>query len=166
LLCEARLSDFAQPIIVAARSWLQQPTTHGLFLTGATGTSKTWLAAAMVRTLVEAGRRVGFRCAADFYADLRATINDADVAELTILSQATEPEFFVLDDVGAGGLTDFERRSTLHLLEHRLNYLRPTIVTSNLSVEQIALVMDERIASRLAGFTRMAMTGRDRRERS
>ena len=166
LLHEARLSDFAQPLLCAGRRWLEQPT-NGLLLTGPTGTGKTWLGAAIVRALVERGKTVAFRCGADFYADLRATFNSSpDVTEHTVLSQFAEVEFLFFDDVGSGSLSDYERRSTLHVLDRRLNHLRPTIVTTNLSLEQVAQGMDERIASRLSGFTRIAMTGRDRRGRS
>ncbi len=123
----------------------------------------------MVRALVERGgtrSRVTFKLASDFYADIRATFTNPGVTEITILNQFGDVEFLVLDDLGAGSLSDFERRSTLHVLDRRLNHLRPTIITSNLSLEQIAQGMDERIGSRLRGFTRIAMTGRDRRERT
>jgi DNA replication protein DnaC len=83
-----------------------------------------------------------------------------------VLTRLTDAEFLVLDDVGAGSLSDHERRSTLHLLDRRINHLRPTIITSNLTVDEIGRAMDERIASRLNSFTAVALTGRDRRRRA
>lgn len=165
LLFPARLSQFAEPLLGAARRWLEQPS-HGLLLTGPAGTGKTWLGAAIVRALIERGRMVTFKGAADFYLDLRSSFTDPDVTEITILNRFADVEFVVLDDIGSGSLSDHERRSTLHLLDRRMNYLRPTIVTSNLTLEQIAEKLDERIASRLSGFTRIVMAGRDLRGRS
>jgi hypothetical protein len=160
----ARLSDFTRPLMDAGQRWLAEPTS-GLLLTGPTGTGKSWFAAGLVRALVEAGNKVTFSCASDFYAAIRASFN-TDVSELTVLSQFTDVPFLAFDDLGAGGLSDFERRAVLGVLDRRLNFLRPSIVTSNLSVELIAEKLDERIASRLSGFTRIVMTGRDRRART
>jgi hypothetical protein len=165
LLQAARLSHFAEPLLGAAQRWLEQPS-HGLFLTGPAGTGKTWLGAAIVRALIERGKMVRFKAAADFYLAIRSSFTNPNVDEFTILSQAGEPEVFLFDDLGAGSTSDFERRAALHVLDTRLSHLRPTIVTSNLSVEQIGQVMDERIASRVGAFTRIAMTGRDLRGKS
>jgi DNA replication protein DnaC len=61
----------------------------------------------------------------------------------------------VWDDVGAGSLTDFERRVLLELLDARVNGLRPMIITSNWLFGEISEKMDDRIASRLATFTQI-----------
>lgn len=68
-----------------------------------------------------------------------------------------------MDDLGAGSLSDHERRCTLELLDRRLDAMRPTVVTTNWTIEQIGERMDERIASRLGGFVVMAFTGGDQR---
>jgi DNA replication protein DnaC len=162
LLQGARLSDCPQPLVDIAERWLAQPTS-GILLTGSPGRGKTWIAAGIVRALVGAGKKVLFKCAEDFYLELRAGFDNPDSREVLILSQFSDVEFLVLDDIGAGSLSDYERRSTLHVLDRRMDYLRPTIVTSNLTLEGIAEKLDERIASRLSGFTRIVMTGRDRR---
>jgi hypothetical protein len=41
--------------------------------------------------------------------------------------------------------------------------MRPTVVTTNWTIEQIGKRMDERIASRLSGFMVIALIGKDRR---
>jgi chromosomal replication initiation ATPase DnaA len=165
LFQHARLSDFTRPLMDAGQSWLAHPTS-GLVLTGPTGTGKTWFAAGLVRGLAETGRKVTFKPAEDFYLELRSGFDNRDVSEVSLLSRFADVEFLVLDDIGAGSLSDYERRSTLHVLDLRMRYLRPTIVTSNLTLEVIAAAMDERIASRLGSFTRIALTGRDRRGRT
>jgi DNA replication protein DnaC len=148
-----------------AERWIAQPTS-GIFLTGLSGRGKTWFSAGIVRALVGAGKKVLFISAEDFYLKLRSGFDNPGSSEVSILSQFSDVEFLVLDDVGAGSLSDYERRSTLRLLDNRTNYLRPTIVTSNLTLEGIAEKLDERIASRLSGFAHIVMTGRDRRGRS
>ena len=62
-----------------------------------------------------------------------------------------------------GGLTDFERRTFLDVVEGRLSNLVPTVVTTNWGLKDIAEKLDERIASRLAGLTQLKLVGDDMR---
>ena len=71
--------------------------------------------------------------------------------------------FLLLDDLGSGSLSDHERRNTLEILDQRLNRRLPTVVTTNLELDAIARLMDDRIASRLAGFSYFQLSGPDRR---
>ena len=163
---DARLLDFSEPIRKATEQWLKYPTC-GLLLLGGVGTGKTYLSAVIARALVESDRTVIFQSAADFYAELRASFNsmEAGVNEYSLVTRLSDVEFLILDDVGSGSLSDHERRSTLHLLEVRLNHLRSTIISSNLTLDEISSGLDERIASRLSSFTKFVLTGRDRRRR-
>ena len=70
----ARLVDFDEGLKGAAAHWLAQPS-YGLLLLGSAGVGKTYFAAAIARALVESGKTVIFRSAADYYADLRAKRN-------------------------------------------------------------------------------------------
>jgi len=79
------------------------------------------------------------------------------------MSTLEKSRFLVLDDLGAGSLSDCERRYTLELIDTRLNSMRPTIVTSNWNLEEISERMDDRVASRLAGFAALELAGKDRR---
>ena len=81
------------------------------------------------------------------------------------MQEYAEIPLLVLDDLGAGSLSDHERRCTLELLERRLNAMRPTVVTTNWTIEQIGKLMDERIASRLSAFAVISFIGKDLRAR-
>jgi hypothetical protein len=74
-----------------------------------------------------------------------------------------DASLLALDDLGAGGLSDFERRVTLEIFDRRLNDRRPTVVTTNWELESIAEKMDDRIASRLATYACLRLGGEDRR---
>lgn len=160
---KASLVDFQGATRDLADDWILNPS-DGLFVTGACGTGKTHLAAAIVRHLTV--KRVGviFKRSADFYREVRELFRtDSAATECAIMSPLEKTRFLIFDDLGAGSLSDCERRYTLELLDTRLNQMRPTVVTSNWNLQQIADKMDDRIASRLAGFVALELAGKDRR---
>jgi hypothetical protein len=72
-----------------------------------------------------------------------------------------------LDDLGARRPTDFAIDCAYRVIDRRWSRGQETLVTSNLSVEQVADQWDERIASRILGFGRaVKMDGQDWRVRS
>lgn len=160
---EARLQDFRGPALDSVLSWVSCPG-DGLFLTGSVGTGKTHLAAAITRHLFEGKASVAFQRCAEFYAAVREMYRREE-SEALLLSPLLTPRFLILDDLGAGSLSDSERRFTLEVLDRRANRLKPTVVTSNWSLQEIAEKLDDRVASRLSGFTRLELSGQDRRMR-
>jgi len=156
----ARLSGFKGATISAVGDWLEQKNSPGLFIFGAPGIGKTFLAVAICRTLLEAGQDVLLRSAARFYRELRGGFN-SERGEESILNEYVGALWLLLDDLGAGALTDFERRYLQDLLDQRAD--RRTIITSNLTVADFGQRLDERIASRLSEFTSLRFTGADRR---
>lgn len=165
LYWEARLRDFSKQAEEEVGRWLEQPG-YGLLVVGPVGTGKTYLAAAIARWAIEADMRVCFTRASDFFAELRDVYHIVGGSEASVMEKYKKPHLLILDDLGSGSLSDHERRSTLSLLDSRLNYLLPTVVTSNLTLERIGALMDERIASRLSSFRVLALTGRDRRKKN
>lgn len=69
----------------------------------------------------------------------------------------------ILDDLGVSKKSDFIPDIIYLILNKRMELDRPTIVTSNLTLEQIGDLMDDRLASRLASFEQIELKGRDRR---
>lgn len=161
----AELEDFSGPVCEFIRGWFLNPS-DGLFINGACGTGKTHLAAGIVRQFIFKGANVAFKRSADFFCEVREMFKEHfEGGETSVISPLERVRFLVFDDLGAGSLSDCERRYTLKLIDTRLNKLRPTVVTSNWNLQEIAERMDDRIASRLAGFAALELVGNDRRIR-
>jgi DNA replication protein DnaC len=161
----ASLDDFTQDFALYLRDWIGQSPIPSLMLIGPTGTGKTHAAAAIVRLGHEAKKPVLFKSASDFYAAARNGFNQPNTSTEDVMRLYGQCHMLVLDDLASGSLSDYERRCTQELLDMRLNHLRPTIVTTNWTLEQIKDRMDERIASRLSVFEVLALVGGDQRRK-
>jgi hypothetical protein len=157
------LEDFPEDFSQFIRDWIGQSPTPSLLLTGPTGTGKTHMAAAIVRLRVETKGPILFKRASAFYSAVRESFSQPNVSEADVMRKYGEYPMLVLDDLGSGSLSDHERRSTLELLEMRSDDFRPTVVTTNWTIEQIGERMDDRIASRLSEFKLLRFEGKDRR---
>jgi DNA replication protein DnaC len=158
----ARLADFKETTIERLKEFFGKPDSLGLLIFGHTGVGKTYLAAAITRELLEIGQEILFLEVSRLYSELRECMKRNE-SEESLIAQYVHARWLVLDDFGAGALTDFERRYALDLLNRRANAKRKTILTTNLRLEEIAEKLDERIASRLSGFDQIEAQGKDRR---
>jgi DNA replication protein DnaC len=164
---KARISDFGDLP-------LQPPNDDGLFLTGATGTGKTHLATAwLVRRLPSSlyvddhgkiqAHGLWWDTAPEILGELRGTFGDRGAgSEQSVIWRLGGMELLVIDDLGAEQTTDWTGQALYRLICRRINECRPTIVTSNLSLEELDR-RDPRLASRLGGMAYQRLEGADRR---
>jgi DNA replication protein DnaC len=122
-----------------------------------------------VRTILSAQQEVKFTRCDDLYEALRDSFGTGASSRSLMrpfvgMEGECEPtKFVVLDDLGAGSLSDYERRTLLRIVAVRMTCEKPTIITTNWDLAAIAERMDDRIASRLSTYTSMNLQGKDRR---
>lgn len=160
----ANIADSSPAIFDLVERWRVEPN-DGLLTAGKLGTGKTHLPAALIMELGRIKFSVQFWPAARVFRKIRETMLE-NRNESDILEKFRSLQILCLDDIGSGALTAFERRLLLEILEGRLNELQPTLVTTTWDLGTIANQMDDRIASRLSGFTRIELAGDDRRMRA
>ncbi|MFD0377287.1 ATP-binding protein [Streptomyces sp. NPDC127112] len=134
-----------------------------LLIVGPTGTGKTHQAYGAVRSLLAAGVRLRWEAvtAADLYARLRPRPGLDAERELHTLARCP---LLVLDDLGAAKGSEWAEELTYRLINHRYEYLRPTVLTTNLAIDDLRTALGDRVASRLSEMThRVILGGPDRR---
>lgn len=122
-----------------------------LFFSGAPGLGKTFLSTCIARTVSEQGRSVVYTGAGDAFAQFedRKFARDADARDET--RRYLNCDLLILDDLGCELTTQFVQSALYTLVNTRLAAGLHTVISSNLTMEEIASRYSPQIASRMAG---------------
>lgn len=125
---------------------------RGLLLAGDCGSGKTHLAAAVVHALIDQGRHAIFLTGGRYLDSLKDAFGDPDKTR-RIRHEARSADLLVLDDIGAEMNGDWARSEFFSLLNDRYEQMRPTILTTNLSMDELTARLGKRTVSRIAEMT-------------
>jgi DNA replication protein DnaC len=129
-----------------AQEFARRPSGWLVF-TGSYGTGKTHLAAAIANACYERGQPAYFVVVPDLLDHLRATYSpDSRVAYDELFEAIRTAPVLILDDLGAHSSTPWAQEKLYQLINHRYNARLPTVITTNLRLDEI----DPRLSSRMA----------------
>lgn len=148
--CLSKL-DFPSEITQKLSNWANG-NKGILFFAGNVGLGKTYFAAAFVNHLAENKKQ--FRCISEyqFFGMLRETIQKNWDYEMEI-QKICEIPYLIIDDIVTARdqkLSDFQKEALHLLIDMRYNSELPTLITSNLFLDDIRIILGEKIYSRLA----------------
>jgi DNA replication protein DnaC len=139
----------AKDALTAVRKFTEDPT-DGIALVGPAGRGKTLLARCAAHELLQKGKELIFIEVPMLLAEIKDTYNEnSDRSELQVLDAARKVNILFLDDLGAHNYTEWVQTQLYSILNYRMNNHLPTFITSNLTLEQMAEKLGERIASRV-----------------
>ena len=133
---------------------LHNPYGLGILFTGPVGSGKTYLAASIANELIDSNLKVLFIVVPDLLDELRATYK-SEVNELDLLDTARTIPILILDDLGAHNYTDWTRNRLYSIVNYRLNEQLPTVITSNLSLDEMEEYLGVRTTSRIIQSSRI-----------
>ena len=126
-----------------------------LFLTGAPGLGKTFLSACIARSVSEQGFSVVYDTAGNIFAQFENRKFQRDAEGVQTARDETRRylncDLLILDDLGSELTTQFTQSALYELINTRLVSDRRTVISSNLTPEDVVRRYTPQISSRLLG---------------
>ena len=118
-----------------------------LLIQGSYGVGKTHLAAAIANARLQQGLPVILLNTPDLLDYLRAAFSpNVEETYAERFEQLLDASLLILDDLGTQNATAWAQEKLFQLLNHRYLARRPTVITTNLALDDL----DQRLSSRLA----------------
>ena len=122
-----------------------------LLFTGGTGLGKTFLSACIARTVAESGFSVVYDTAVHVFATLEEEKFQRDEAAAQAARRYVQCDLMILDDLGSEMTTTFVQTALYTLINDRLTAGKHTVISTNLTSDEIQRRYSPQIASRLLG---------------
>jgi len=161
--CSFENFDGYKNIADSFKNYANEKPLPNLLITGKCGCGKTHLAVAVLRQLIISGRTVSmgehgwprenevrFIQVPEILLEIRRSFSGDYLPEDEIIRKYASMDFLVLDDLGAEKISDWSIATFYLILDRRYRAMRPTLITSNLKIDEIELTFNTRIASRLS----------------
>lgn len=150
------------------RCWAEDfgPHSPNVLMVGRTGLGKTHLSISMAKVVMENGYSVLYGSTPQILSQMNAEYFGRLPKGDSPIDRYTDCDLLILDDLG----TEYRQQSfsisaIYNLINTRYMLRKPTIINTNLSIEEIKEDYSERIVSRLiGGYTPLYFVGQDIRQ--
>ena len=156
------MENVVYPVCLNYARLFGQRATRNLFLYGAPGLGKTYLSACIARTVSEQGFSVVYDTAGSIFARFEDQKFARDPEAKDETRRYLNCDLLIVDDLGCELTTQFVQTALYTLINSRLTANKHTIISSNLSMDEVARRYSPQIASRLEGeYTALYFFGED-----
>lgn len=146
---------------------------NSLYVYGNVGTGKTVFVASLLayhlkRCFVEniPPSRCLFTSVPAVLCEIRACFSEgSEITENELIGKYNHVDWLILDDLGVEKNSSWVFQTLYLIINYRYEYRKPTLFTSNLSLDSLATQLkDDRLSSRIIGMSRMILLdGNDKR---
>lgn len=126
----------------------QPESGRNLILTGATGPGKNMLSAIIGQTVIQGGNSFLHTTAMKVVRRFKDSWKQPEVTEAEVLRYFVTPDLLAIDEIGVQFGTDTEQLYLTEVINDRYEAKKPTILISNLTMQQIEDVMGLRSIER------------------
>lgn len=127
------------------------PDSGNLLFNGGTGLGKTFLSACIARAVAEKGYGVAYESAPRLFAKLEKDHFRPDEDSAYAVAALYDTALLIIDDLGTELTGAFTISALYALVNDRLLNGKPTIISTNLNIDEIGQRYSPQIASRLQG---------------
>lgn len=159
--------DIMERVLNAAKDFVRDFASEekNLLLQGGPGLGKTYLSACIARAVAEQGFSVCYDTASSVIGSFELQKFSRDEEADRRVKRMLACDLLILDDLGTEMATPFADSALYTLINTRLNEKKKTVISTNLSYEELEKRYGGPIYSRLAGeYKRMPFIGRDIRQ--
>ncbi len=133
-----------------------------LLFSGDTGLGKTFLSACIARVVADRGYSVVYESASHLFGKLERAKFYNDEQARQDSQRYTDCDLLIVDDLGTEMPSQFTTSALYTLINDRILYGRPMILSTNLNTEDFSRRYSSQVASRLNGnFQRVPFLGED-----
>jgi DNA replication protein DnaC len=119
-------------------------------MVGVSGCGKTHIAAGIMSAIAKKGYTTKFITMNDMLRSVKSTYrNNSEITENDVIDMLSDPELLVLDDVGVKLESEADRTIMYDVINRRYENEKSLVFTSNLSAQEIALSLGDRVMTRL-----------------
>lgn len=140
--------DQSEEIMNKLISWSTNPK-HILYWCGKVGNGKTYFASAFYNHMKEKGKICRVYNEAALLSELKCCIDLQGWNPTYRLEIICESPYLILDDMGSSKMSDWAQEMLHYLIELRVINALPTLITSNMTKNDLKEVFHERFASRI-----------------
>lgn len=143
-----------QTIFNTCKVYAEQFSTfpiRNLLMTGTPGVGKTFLSACIARTVSTQGFSVVYDTAISVFSHFETAHFTRDEESLAYKRRYLRSDLLILDDLGSEMTTPFVQSSLYELVNERLLNHKATVISTNLSPEELSLRYSLQAVSRLLG---------------
>lgn len=138
------------------------PRAENLLFSGNTGLGKTFLSACIARKVADSGFSVVYESAGHLFSVLEKARFEANEENRHAAEKYTICDLLIVDDLGTELPGQFVTAALYSLVNDRLLSGKPTIISTNLNMDDLPRRYSPQIASRLRGsYRRVAFVGDD-----
>lgn len=123
----------------------------GMVMVGLPGTGKNHLAVSIMKEIIRKHQHYVLLTSVNkIIREYRSTWSkDTTKSESEVIAEFSSPELLVIDEVGVQYGSDSERLIIFEIINTRYEEMRPTILISNETREQLAEIVGERVIDRM-----------------
>ena len=125
-------------------------TGKSFLMLGTVGTGKTHLSIGVALEIMRQGYSSVFSSASKMFRAIKDTYHKGShQKESEVMAIYTQCDLLIIDEVGVQRGSEFETETFFNVINERYENMRPTIILSNLTIEEIKVFLGERVFDRL-----------------